>query len=203
MKKFNRRKKLNIISIFLVIDVLVLFAMFNISHASYTAQAVSNAEMEVALYAFRSDMLDKNDMQVDSLNLGDMEPGETKEFKINVYNYKKNGATSDTDIIYDLKVITTTNINLEYELYLNESYEENYASEIYKKTDDWGTTYNYILGPDRYFNYGVEMHDTYTLKITFPERYDDSRYQDLMESIKIQLVSRQAFSDENASMSSM
>lgn len=203
MRRFKRRKKLNIISIFLVIDVFILFAMFNISHASYTAEAVSYAEMEVALYAFRSEITKEDASQVVNLELDDIQPGDTKEFKINVYNYTKNEFTSDTDIIYDLKVITTTNINLEYELYLNESYETNYASEIYEKTDEWGTTYNYILGPDRYFSYELKGHDTYILKVTFPARYDDSKYQDLIESIKVQLVSRQAFQKDIDEMSSM
>ena len=114
MRRFNKRKKSNYIFTFLIIDILVLFAMFNISFASYTAQAISDAEMEVALYAFRHELTDEVDGQVVNLDLGSMKPGDTKTFKINVYNSNLSGNKSDTDIIYDLKIITTTNINLNY-----------------------------------------------------------------------------------------
>ncbi len=196
MRRFNKRKKSNYIFTFLIIDILVLFAMFNISFASYTAQAISDAEMEVALYAFRHELTDEVDGQVVNLDLGSMKPGDTKTFKINVYNSNLSGNKSDTDIIYDLKIITTTNINLNYELYLEGDDGVNYALNKHIVSDEWGTNYNYILGPDRCFKFTNIRSDRYILKVTFPEEFNSAKYQDLIESIKVQLVSRQAFPED-------
>ena len=40
-------------------------------------------------------------------------------------------------------------------------------------------------------NYNSEIVDNYTLEVTLPNSYKNSKYQDMIESIKLQLVSEQ------------
>lgn len=191
MRRFSKRKKVNVIYAFLIIDLFAIFAIFNISHASYTAEAIGDASMDVALYAFRLE----SDNQVKEINLGSFDPGQEKTYIFKVYNTNKKGITSDTDIIYNLKIITTTNIKLEYSLTMAGSSENLIESpENYEGTDAWGTTYNFFLGPEKCFKHGSEKFDSYTLKIKFPD--NSALYQDLIESIKVQITSKQALPED-------
>lgn len=211
MKRRNK-KRLNVISVFLVFDMLIIFSIFRISNASYSSEAIGSADMEVALYAFRYggmqnvDSLDSemNNETID-VNLGDLLPGETKYYKFRIYNTDDQNVKADTDISYDLKIITTTNIDLDYELYLNQSAFSSNANDLLLDnnlsevgTDEWGTYFRTFVVPEKCFKYDDVKYDEYTLKVTFPEEYKNIEYQDLIESIKIQLLSRQVFEDDLA-----
>lgn len=207
MRKFKNRKKLNVISIFLILDLLVIFAIFKISNASYYSEAIGSATMRVALYAFRYDgmhavdNLDSNinNTESTSIELGKLLPGDVKYYKFRVYNTDMNGAVADTDISYELKISTTTNIDLDYELYINQSPFSSKANNIIQfddeddviETDEYGTYFRTFAIPEKCFKYGSEKYDEYTLKVTFPNEYNNISYQDLIESIKIQLTSKQ------------
>lgn len=212
MKKMRNRKRLNVISIFLVFDIFIIFSIFRISNASYSSEALGSAEMEVALYAFRYggiqnvDSIDgeMNNETID-INLGELLPGETKYYKFRIYNTDENDVKADTDIAYDLKIITTTNIDLEYELYLNQSMYSSRAKDLIDSnntsqvgTDEWGTYFRTFVVPQKCFKFDEKKYDEYTLKVTFPLKYKNIEYQDLIESIKIQMVSKQVFEDDLA-----
>lgn len=213
MRKMRNRKRLNVISVFLVFDILIIFSIFRISNASYSSEAVGSAEMEVALYAFRYGGIqnvgsmdgEMNNETID-INLGDILPGETKYYKFRIYNTDENDVKADTDIAYDLKIITTTNIDLEYELYMNQSVYSSSARDLLDDTgflgqvgtDEWGTYFKTFVVPQRCFKFDAKKYDEYTLKVTFPEMLKSTDYQDLIESVKIQMVSKQVFEDDIA-----
>ncbi len=217
MRKFRNKKRLNVISIFLIFDLLVIFSIFKISNASYSSEAVGSATMEVALYAFRYTGIEEvssldatlNNKTID-INLGEMIPGDMKYYKFRIYNTDENGVVADTDISYNLKIITTTNIDLEYELYLNQSMLSSKANNLIDsnkeyqiETDDWGTYFRTFTVPEKCFEFGEKKYDEYTLKVVFPEKYKNLSYQDLIESIKIQIVSKQVFPEDDVKVNNI
>ena len=212
MKRFVDKKKINFLTIFLLLDLLAIFSIFKTSNATYISKAIATSEMEVALYAFRYeglselDNLDGNTI-VDSvdINLGNIKPGEKKYYKFNVYNYlidekDKVEKLSETSISYSLKVITTTNLPFDYKLYVNQSPFSSNASSIIDTsgtnsviTDGFGTFYKVFPVEKKCFKLdSTELkYDQYTLVVEFPSSYTNVMYQDLIESIKIQIESEQ------------
>lgn len=213
-RKFQAQKRTNFLFVFLILDLFVLLTIFNPSNASYVSEAIGTAEMQVALYAFSYDGLneyDANDNLVSDsvdINLGVMKPGDTKYYKFDVYNYLEDAVTSETfssetSISYQLKIITTTNLPLTYELYLNQTPFSSSSSSLIGGTnpnsntelitDGFGTFYKVFPIDERCFKLNTEelKKDQYTLVIKFPSEYSEIVYQDIIESIKIQLESRQ------------
>lgn len=213
-RKFQVQKRTNFLFVFLILDLFVLLTIFNPSNASYVSEALGTAEMEVALYAFSYNNLseyDKDDNLVSDsvdINLGVIKPGDTKYYKFDVYNYLEDAVSGDTfssetSISYELKIITTTNLPLTYKLYLNQTPFSSSSSDLIGGTnpssndelitDGFGTFYKVFPIDERCFKLDTDelKMDRYTLVVEFPEEYSEIIYQDLIESIKIQLESKQ------------
>ena len=204
-KRFLDKKNMNFITVFLIVDLLIIFALIKTANATYTSVAKSTADMEVALYSFRydgmynsDDLAGTNTQSVD-ITLGEIAPGDTKYYKFKVYNTDEAGTLADTNISYTLKVIATTNINLNYKLYLNENSmtgnEEIDCSEItdVTTTDSFGTYFRTFTVDERCFKFDGVKFDEYTLKVNLPntDEFKKDKNQDLVESIKVQLTSKQ------------
>lgn len=215
-RKFKNRRQINLLTIFLVLDLFLVAIFLKTSNASYVSEAVSTTELDVALYAFHSSGMTSSSGENDTfdeeqsldIQLGDIGPGETKYYKFRVYNTDENGNISDTNIAYALKIITTTNIKLDYDLYLNQNASSTNAVSLIDSnelsnqlmTDGYGTYFRVFAVPEKCFRYGAEKYDEYTLKVTFPKDFSSSSYQDLVESIKIQMRSKQVLSEDNISI---
>lgn len=213
MRRFVNKKKVNFLTVFLLLDLFAIFTIFKTSNATYTSEAIGTSEMEVALYAFRYEGLSEVNstggtvLESVDVNLGDISPGDSKYYKFNVYNFleDENGDNklSETSISYKLKIITTTNLPLEYSLYLNENPFISNSSNLLERTnstdaddivtDGFGTFYKVLPVPERCFKLNTSQlkSDQYTLVIHFPEEYTSVVYQDLIESIKVQIESEQ------------
>ncbi len=223
MNKFIDKKRINFLTIFLLIDLLAIFSIFKTSNATYTSKSLGKAEMDVALYAFRYAGVDEL-KGVDGgtvaenidISLGDINPGETKYYKFNIYNYLMEDEVekiSETSISYNLKIITTTNLPLEYSLYLNQSPFSNSSSNLldYSSssdtddiiTDGFGTYYKVFPVSEKCFKLDTNelKYDEYTLVVHFPGQYSNVLYQDLIESIKVQIESKQVLPDDPISES--
>lgn len=213
-RRFLSKKKTNFLLVFLILDLIVLFTIFDPSNASYVSEAISTADMEVALYAFSYDGMSEMDKDGNlvtesvDINLGNISPGDTKYYKFDVYNYLEDEVTGDTflsetSISYELKIIATTNLPLTYELYLNQTPFSSSSSSLIGGTspssnaelitDGFGTFYKVFPIDERCFKLDTTelKKDEYTLVVSFPKEYSDVLYQDIIESIKIQLESRQ------------
>lgn len=217
-RKFVNKKKINFLTIFLILDVFVICTMFNTTGATYSSEAIGNTEMEVALYAFTTEKiteLDTVDGNVinDSfdISLGDINPGETKYYKFNIFNYLTDDsggivASAETNISYELKIVTTTNLPLKYSLFMNQNAFSSNASNLLDSktystniiTDGYGTFYQVFAINEQCFKHSTNGEDRYTLVVEFPDEYSDVIYQDLIESIKIQVESRQVLPGDEA-----
>lgn len=213
MNKFVDKKRINFLTIFLLLDLFAIITIFRTSNASYSSKAIGTSEMEVALYAFRYEGVSELDgvnggTVVDSVDvkLGDISPGETKYYRFNIYNFlmdeNNKEKLTETSISYNLKLITTTNLPLTYSLYLNQSPYSSNANDLLKTsgsgtlddviTDGFGTYYKVFPVDPKCFKLGGDLkYDQYTLAVHFPEEYSGILYQDLIESIKIQVESKQ------------
>ena len=214
--RFQKKNQLSFISIFLAVDILIIFGLLRTSSAVYVADAIGEAPVEVALYAVGYDGLYNVDTSNNEtpleINLGSMGPGDTKYYRFRVSNQviENNESTrSDTDVIYELKVITTTNIDLEYSLYINQNPLTTGATDYFASgsgtvigigTDDFGTVFKHYALPKRCMSKDSDVENVYTLKVVFPNdaTHKDSKYQDLVESIKIQVDSEQLVADDSA-----
>ena len=93
------------IIVFLLIDLLAVVIMLNTTNARYESTAVSNTELEVALYA-----LEEEDSY--TIALDEMVPREDPYvYRFTVANTDKNGRLTDVRLYYDLKIITTRYIH--------------------------------------------------------------------------------------------
>ena len=96
---------------------------------------------------------------------------------------------------YDLSIRTTTNLPLEYELYLNEDYKDSGASTIFTsdntEQDSDSTYFRNFKTDTKYFSYLYDEKNTYQLVVRFPKDYIDYKYQDIYESIEITIKSKQ------------
>lgn len=219
-RRFLNKTHINMLTIFLILDLFLIFGLLRSSNAIYTSTATSDSAMEVALYAFRYGGLDEVDgtsanpsvlEQSLDVNLGSIKPGDVKYYNFKVYNTDESGIVSDTNISYELKIIVTTNIQLEYELYYNQSSQSAHASSLISnsdisdqiETDEWGTYFRTFAVDEKCFRYGQEKYDSYTLKVTYPSNFNSSAYQDLIESIKIQLKSKQVLPGDAAELNNI
>ena len=211
--KLRTKKNMNFLSVFLILDVLLAFTMLKTSTASYTSTVDGVAEMDVALYAFNySGLKDLNNVSYE-FDLGDIKPNikdeqtgqiifnGQKKYKFSVSNANEEGTISDTRLVYNLKIISTNNLDLKFELYKVTNRTVNLISESNTSIapDAYGTYFKYFTFADVCMPYGssTPIVDDYELYITFPDIYRDSKYQDMVESVKIQLVSKQLAAGES------
>lgn len=178
--RFKRRLKL-IMAIFVLL--LVHRIVFN-SFSLYESNATTNANIEVAYFLLDDTYEEKTIM------LEDMKPGDTKEVDIAISNYfldeDGNEVITETDMQYTFKLRTTTNLPLEYSIFLNQSSDSG-TNIVQMDTiqDDHDTYFYQLLEDTREFSYEDGQTNTYTLKITLPEQYNNVEYQNVIECIEV------------------
>jgi len=201
------KKKNNIIGrtiIFAILIILIVVIILNVM-ARYQSDAKTTGEIEVAVY-----VLDV-DYQSMTLQLEDMAPrNEPYEYYFSVSNYdgKKR---SDIPLEYTIIIRTTTNIPLDYELYLEEKYINEVKDSLYVPTsavlndeymqddelDPNATWFRIITANTEEFGYTNKQKNIYKLLVYFPERYiTNAEYQNLIEGIEININSAQIVEEE-------
>lgn len=178
--RFKRRVKI-VMTIFVLL--LVHRIVFN-SFSLYESNATTDANIEVAYFLLDDTYEEKTIM------LEDMKPGDTKEVDISISNYfvDENGDENitETDMQYTFSLRTTTNLPLEYSIYLNQSSETG-TDILHMETiqDDCDTFFYKLLEDTREFSYTTGQTNTYTLKITLPAQYNNIEYQNVIECIEV------------------
>lgn len=194
MKRRMNKRKYTLLIVFLLLDLMLILAIFNSSNARFTSKATSQTMLDVALYAFSED----NDL---TITLDKMVPqDEPYVYKFSVSNLDENGVRTDTKMFYDLKVITTTNIPLEYKLCMDVDYCQTADSvvnvdEIVADAD--GTYFRTMTTDREYFGFDKDYEHNYILLVYFPSKYNSDEYQDLVESIQINIDSKQCIDECN------
>lgn len=186
MKKINKNK----IKIFFVILSFFLAVYIIVSTFSkYKSEASSNPNIQTALYLL------KEDYQSMNLNLNSMIPGTTPY--VYTFSIANNDGVNrvETNLEYNLKIKTTTNLPLEYELFLNEDYQNPSSTNIIKtnivEQDADGTYFRKIDTDKKNFGFIANEQNVYTLVVYFDIQYNNINYQNIIESVEIEIDSKQ------------
>lgn len=185
----NRRRIIIIVKLLITLLILILIGILakRITVSRYETEATATADIQAAFYLL------KDDYQNMTIKLPTLEPREEAykyAFSISNNDTKK-GIRTETALEYDLQIVTTTNLPLIYELYLNGDYSKNIILTDEIKPDEYGTFFKTITTEKRTFGYKANETDTYQLVIYFPETYISTKYQDMIEAISIKINSRQ------------
>ena len=184
-KKFFSYMKTNILCLTLLIIILNIPSTLS----KYTSNSSSDVKTDVAFYIV------KTDYKTEEILLDEIVPREEPYvYTFEVSNNDGKNRT-ETNLSYDLSIRTTTNLPLEYELYLNEDYKDSGASTIFTsdntEQDSDSTYFRNFKTDTKYFSYLYDEKNTYQLVVRFPKDYIDYKYQDIYESIEITIKSKQ------------
>ena len=173
----------------LFVILLLIVVLFPLTYSRYETTATSNADIPVAYYILAAGY------QYVDVKLPALLPrNEPYVYNFTISNNKGNQRT-ETLMEYDLKVVTTTNLQLNYELYINENYQSSGSTNKIVSTniiqDEDGTYFKELTTNKSYFTYEYNETNNYTLLIYFPIEYNDYKYQDVMESIFLVIESKQ------------
>lgn len=202
--RFKRRIKLLLI---LAIITMVYRTAFH-SYSLFESEASSTASIDVAFFVL-DDIYDNR-----TIVLEDMEPGDVQYCKFSIANYiEEDGENviSEADMSYVLKLRTTTNLPLKYELYRNQSLDsdtlinildEDYSESMY--LDSYNTYFQKLVLDNETedlkmegvtdsgeFYLDIPAINTYILKVEFPEECNIIDYQNRMECIEISIDAKQ------------
>ena len=218
-KYLRERKAIRVrrrIKLILLILIVVMFykTAFN-SYSLFESEASSTASIDVAFFVL-DDIYENKTIVLD-----DMEPGDVQYVKFSIANYigsEEDGdqVISETDMRYKLKIRTTTNLPLEYELYRNQSLnssnlvnilDDSYSDAMYY--DDYNTYFQKLVLDNETnalklegitdsgeFYLDVPTINTYILKIELPARCNTIDYQDRMDCIEISVEGTQILDGE-------
>lgn len=218
-KYLRERKAIRVkrrIKLLLLVLIVIMFykTAFN-SYSLFESEASSTASIDVAFFVLDDSYENR------TIVLDDMEPGDVQYVKFSIANYIGSEDThdqmiSETDMRYKLKIRTTTNLPLEYELYRNQSLnstnlinilDESYSDAMYY--DDYNTYFQKLVLASETnalklegvtdsgeFYLDVPTMNTYILKIELPARYNTIDYQDRMECIEISVEGEQILDGE-------
>lgn len=185
----KKRKKALTKLVILVLLLILVIRIFTLTLSKFQSTSYSEANVDLAFYLLN---VDKQSM---TLNLDSIFPRDTPyvySFSIGNTNGQK---TSEIDIEYDLEIKTTTNLPLTYELYLNQNYTDNGAINIITSNqiiqDENLTYFRQITTNKKVLRYTSAETNVYNLVVYFPSTYNTTNYQDIFESIEINVNSRQ------------
>lgn len=193
----KRRIKLLICMLIFIILHKIIFS----SYSLYESEAKSNLDIDVAFFVLNDENLGH------LITLDDLEPGSETTCSFSISNFIDDAtktSIAETDIKYKLVIRTTTNLPLQYELYINDNplvnatAVEQIEGRAEVNQDEHNTYFNKLIEYENVFKHEVPTTDTYILKVTFPKgktpggtEYMDYSYQNLIDAIEISVEAEQ------------
>ena len=203
MMKFNR-KRLSI-SIMLIILVIVLLLFINMdifTQSRYESVVSSQNSISTAVYLL------EDTYQTINVKLPDVIPSNnqyTYSFSVSNYNNDKH---SDTNLKYRIHIRTTTNMEIDYDLFktLDITNATSCVDTNSAIQDSYGTYFRHIYTGYSTMLYSEDKTDYYTILFTFPQDEDDvednpdnihdAKYSGIAELIEINIESQQILQDD-------
>ena len=162
-----------------------------ITLSRYMTTVVGTTSTNVAYYLLKPTYMTNN------VKLTTLAPSDTPYvYTFSISNYDSN-ETSEVDLEYILKIITTTNLPLTYKLYKNEDYTSNSATNLVTNNntvvaqDDDGTYFKTMTFNKEELYYNTPAINNYTLLIYYSTASANAIYQNTIESIRIVIDSNQ------------
>lgn len=178
----------------LLLVLLIIVFLIPMSYSRYESKGNGSAGMDLAFYLLKADYHTQN------ILLSEIEPRDTPY----VYNFEvsnNDGVNrTETNLEYDLSIRVTTNLPLRYELYMDEEYTNDSATNILSDDgpipDSDGTYFVTMHTPRRYFYYNNNETHNYQLVVYFPLEYKHYDYQNIYESVQIIVDSKQVIDSD-------
>ena len=188
----NKRKLLltSKVSLFVLI-VLIIVAIIPLTISKYETSSRGNINSNIAFYLFHDDYI------VQNVNLSNVDFSQGHYVLNFTVSNQNNNKVSDVDISYVLKVVTTTNLPFSYELYENEEYNSSGATNLINNSntvvekDEDGTYFQTFTMHEEELLYRSPKVNSYTLVVNFLDYYKNAKYQDMVESVRIIIDSKQ------------
>ena len=176
------KKKIMII----VICSFILLCGTGITYSLFTSNSNLIANQKIAQFIFQTTKTDNIELPVTGMNPGDEPVSYTFEVANNLEQKK-----SDVTINYQIIIKTYHFMPLDIELY-----KEGVEEPLLKCDDTFGrdeTTNQIICNSDiQKMVHNDKVTDKYTLKLTFPKKYNSEVYSDLVDYIDIDINSWQS-----------
>lgn len=183
-KKFLMFNRLTV----LIIILAILTFVIPITYSVLKTDTTSDFKLDTAFYILKSDYYSKQ------IKLDDISPSETAfVYDFSVSNFEGDKRL-ETLMDYDLEIITTTNLPLTYELYMNEEYETGASNIIVNdsiEADNDGTYFRYLKTDTVRFGFEENTTNYYHLVVKFPKTYESFEYQDILEYVEVVINSKQ------------
>lgn len=191
IKFFEEKMRFLLFALILLVALFLAFFLFESAYASYQSSAKLVANIDKAIYLIDSSKMSFN---IDPEQI--IPSNEPYVYKFSVSNFN-DVSSSEINLTYGVKIITTTNLPITVQLYRNQNYDDATATALLSGArivqDDDGAWYNIYDTPSIYnMDYTDKITDIYTLVINFPKTYSSSTtYADCIENIEINIESSQ------------
>ena len=188
MKRFNRKRLMvSILLIILVIVLLIFIKMDVFTMSRYENSVTAQNSISTAIY------LVNDEYQTINVQLPDVIPSNNQYiYTFSVSNFNEDDH-ADTNIKYRVHIRTTTNLEIEYELYdtLDIEDAESCVDSNTIVQDFHGTHFRHIYTDYSTMLYSEDKTDYYSLLFTFPDDFNKAKYSGIAELIEINIESSQ------------
>ena len=174
----------------MIMILLSILYIFSQTYSRYTTDVSVQVEPQLAFF-----VADAKSYR-DTLELGEILPSEDPYYYAFTVSNFKDDQKANVDLEYQLRIVTTTNLPLQYELYRNtDDYTDGNIIDKKEVSQNSDEMFFQTLSSSAYYDLSFQnkMTDTYVLKVTFPVEYQQfpEKYAGPVELIEIQLDARQ------------
>jgi len=178
------RNKIMFISGMMLVLWFVYLFKIPYTDSKYLSEVGSNALGGIAFYIIEPGY-QNTEIKLDKIVPSD----DLYEYEFSVSNYTKEKRL-ETNAKYNIIIRTTTNLSLEYYLYMNDGLTDILVDRDILKDSD-GTYFYVMKTAEESFGFIENQKNNYILKVKFPLEYKNYNYQDIIESIEIIVSSEQ------------
>lgn len=185
----KKKQRIFLKIVILILCILIISRLFVLILSKYESISNSIANVDIAFYLLKEDYKTMT-TSLDSL----LPQGNAYVYNFSIGN-EDGTKRAEVDLEYELKIRTTTNLPLKYELYMNENYTDVNAKSIIKTNtidlDEHGTYFRTITTDKITLSYKEGKTNLYQLVVHFPENYNTENYQNIIELIEINVNAQQ------------
>ena len=183
-RRRNRRILIYVRLICIVILLLIVVRFIQNGLARYRSTATAEANVDLAYYFVKAGDISQ-DLKLESI----LPRAEKYTYSFSVANYDETSRT-ETSLDYTIEIKTTTNLPLSFSIFKQgESTDRITSTEV--KPDDDGTIFKYITATGDSFGFNENEEDFYQIEIKFPEEYNSSEYEGMVEYLQLTVYSTQ------------
>lgn len=189
MTKRRRRRKNKIKLIFVrfsLLLILILIGAYSIKSgfARYRSTANAQADVDLAYYFIKAGDISQ-DLKLESI----LPRSEKYTYSFSVANYDGDNRT-ETSLDYTIQLKTTTNLPLNFKIF-KQGETTNRITSSEPIADDDGTYFKYITATGDSFGFNENEEHFYQIEIEFPEEYNSSQYEGMVEYLQLTVYSTQ------------